>query len=66
MVRCEWRDFIEERSVLVSYSNELLIESPSEMVGTVGNAVARYNSEIVQPVWSLAYGSENATINASG
>lgn len=36
------------------------------MTGEVGNAVARYNSTIVQPVWSIQAGQQYATIDALG
>jgi len=36
------------------------------MIGEVGNAVATYNSSIVQPVWSIDEGSQYAVVDSLG
>ena len=50
----------------VSYDNQLTIESSDTITGTSGNVIARYNSLVITPVWSITEGNQYATINSSG
>lgn len=59
------RDIVN-KIITVSYDNQLTIEGSDLMTGTSGNVIARYNSNIVSPSWSITTGSEYATIDSSG
>lgn len=50
----------------ITYDNQLLIECADTLTGTSGNAIARYNSNVVTPTWSITSGGANATIDATG
>ena len=54
------------KSITISYDNELTIECDYEIIGTTGNAIAKYNSVIITPAWFVTSGNQFATINNSG
>ena len=66
VVRAVYRGNIDDKEITVSYDNQLTIEGPDTMVGTSGNVIARYNSSIVSPTWSITSGSSYASIDSSG
>ena len=66
VVKAEYRTFSDTIEIEVTYDNQLVIEGQNPMRGTSGNVIARYNSTMVTPTWSLISGSQYATIDASG
>ena len=52
------------KDITISYDNQLRIECADTLVGTSGNAIARYNDEVITPSWSIV--GTSATIDASG
>ena len=65
-IHCEYGGMSASKQIVVSYGNQLDIECASLVAGTSGNAIARYNSSIVQPTWSLADGSSVLDLSADG
>ena len=65
-VRCSYNQLTAQKSILVSYDNQLSIECDNSLVGTSATILARYNQEIVQPQWSLMEGSSIASIASDG
>ena len=65
-IQCVYSGLTAISVVNVSYDNQLTIEGANEMSGTQGNVVARYNSFVVTPTWSIISGSTNATIDSGG
>ena len=65
-VRCEYMGEAREKTVSVTYDNQLAIECAPTIVGTSGNAVATYNSEPVSASWSVAAGGGHASIAQDG
>ena len=65
-IQCSCRGSTVEKTIRVSYDNQLSIECLDKLVGTTANVVARYNGEVVSPTWSIVGGSENATIASNG
>lgn len=60
------QSYTASKTITISYDNQLAIECSDTLTGTSGNAIARYNDNIVTPTWSIILGSQYATINASG
>ena len=58
------KTYTADKMVTVSYDNELKIECADTLTGTSGNAIARYNDEIVTPTWSID--GTGATIDVNG
>ena len=58
--------FTETKNISVTYDNELAIDGASTIVGTTGNVFARYNGNLIVPVWSITSGNSYATIAADG
>lgn len=56
----------ETKTISISYDNQLTIEGADTMTGTSGNVIAKYNSTVVTPTWSITSGGSHATINSSG
>lgn len=54
------------KSIVISYDNQLTIESADTITGTSGNVVARYNSSVVTPTWSITSGNSCGMIDALG
>jgi len=65
-IQCTYGSITVSKTITVSYDNQLVIECSDVMTGTSGNAIARYNSTIVSPTWSIINGSQYATIDQSG
>lgn len=65
-IYCSYDGFSANRTITVSYDNQLTIECSDELYGTSGNAIARYNSNIISPIWSITSGSQFVTINSNG
>lgn len=55
-----------ELLILVSYDNQLVIECPDTITGESATVIARYNNNVVSPVWTIPVGSQYATIDQSG
>ena len=60
------QQFTESTVISVTYDNELAIDGSSTMIGTTGNVFARYNGNLIIPVWSITSGNSHATIAADG
>ena len=56
----------DNKTITVSYDNQLTIESADTITGTSGNVIARYNSTVVTPTWSITSGNQYATIDSNG
>lgn len=65
-IYCSYEGVSATRTITVSYDNQLTIECSDELYGTSGNAIARYNSNIISPIWSITSGPQFATINSDG
>jgi hypothetical protein len=65
-VQCTYKGDTETKTVNVSYDNQLVIEYADTMSGTSGNAIARYNSTVVSPTWSITSGNAYATVSQNG
>ena len=65
-VRCQYMTHAAQKTITVSYDNQLEIDCPSKIVGTSSNAVATYNSEVVSPKWSIVSGGQNVQIDQNG
>lgn len=65
-IQCVYDGNTATKDITVSYDNQLTIECSSELIGTSGNAIARYNTTIVSPTWSITSGNQYATITSSG
>ena len=65
-IHCVYDGYSDDKTITISYDNQLAIECATEISGTSGNAIATYNSDIVTPTWSITSGSQYATINSSG
>lgn len=53
-------------TITISYDNQLSIDCSSTITGTYGNAIARYNSTVVTPIWSIISGNAYAAIDSTG
>ena len=65
-ILCVYDGNTATKDITISYDNQLTIECASELVGTSGNAIARYNTTIVSPTWSITSGNQYATIASDG
>jgi len=65
-VQCEYGGLVKTKTVTVSYDNQLTIECADTLLGTSGNAIALYNSQIITPVWSVTAGSDCIQIDSAG
>ena len=66
VVQCSYGNVIQTKQVVVSYDNQFTIDCDSVMRGTSGNVLARFNFEIVTPVYQIISGGTHATIDATG
>ena len=66
IIYCEYNNNSATKRINISYDNELAIECAPKIIGESGNAIATYNSSIVQPSWSISSGQSYATIDNSG
>lgn len=65
-IQASYNGETDNKTITVSYDNQLTIESADTITGTSGNVIARYNSTVVTPTWSITSGNQYATINSSG
>ena len=65
-ITCTYRQSTATKQITVSYDNQLTIECQDLIAGTSGNAIARFNSTVVEPTWSITSGSQYGTIDSSG
>lgn len=65
-IKCTYGVLTAVKSIKVSYDNELIIECAPTIVGTSGNAVATYNSGVIQPSWTVLDGQQFASIDSLG
>ena len=56
----------ETKTITISYDNQLTIEGADTISGTSGNVIARYNSTIVTPTWSITAGNAYGSIDSTG
>lgn len=56
----------EQKTIEITYDNQLVIQCPETITGVSGSAVALYNNNGCVPVWSITSGNANATINEYG
>lgn len=65
-IQASYNGETDNKTITVSYDNQLTIESADTITGTSGNVIARYNSTVVTPTWSITSGNQYATIDSSG
>lgn len=65
-VHCVYDEYSDDKTITISYDNQLSIECATELTGTSGTAIARYNSEVVTPTWSITSGNQHASIDSNG
>ena len=66
VVQANYTTYSEQKTIQVTYDNQLIIQCPDTITGESGSAVALYNNNACVPVWSITSGGSNATINAQG
>lgn len=65
-VQAVYNGHTETKTITISYDNQLVIEGLDTITGISGNVIARYNSSVVYPSWSIISGNNYATISNSG
>jgi hypothetical protein len=65
-IQASYNGETDNKTITVSYDNQLTIESADTITGTSGNVIARYNSTIVTPTWTITSGNQYATIDSNG
>ena len=65
-VQADYDSFTDSKQLSVTYVKYLRIEGMSTLTGESGNVVALYQSQVVNPTWSITSGNQYATINQSG
>ena len=65
-VQADYDLFTDSKQLSVTYVKYLRIEGMSTLTGTSGNVVALYQSQIINPTWSITSGNQYATIDQSG
>ena len=58
--------YTDQKTIEISYDNQLVISCPDIITGTSGTCVATYNNNECVPTWSIIAGGSNATINEHG
>ena len=58
--------YTEQKTIQITYDNQLIIQCPDTITGESGTCVALYNNNGCVPVWSITSGGSNATINEYG
>ena len=66
VVQASYMTYSEQKTIQITYDNQLIIQCPDTITGETGSAVALYNNNGCVPVWSITSGSSNATINEYG
>jgi hypothetical protein len=65
-ISCQYNGKQKQKTVIVTYDNQLAIECAPTIVGESGTAIALYNSETVQPTWAITQGQQYASIGQDG
>ena len=65
-VEADYDNLTDSKQIAVTYVKYLRIEGMSTLTGESGNVVALYQSQVVNPTWSITSGNQYATINQSG
>ena len=58
--------YSEQKTIEITYDNQLVISCPDTITGETGSCVALYNNQACSPTWTITSGGANATINANG
>lgn len=58
--------YTDHKDITVTFINPLRIVGQSSLTGELGNVVALYNNQVVNPVWSITSGNQYATISQFG
>ena len=58
--------YTDHKDISVTFINPLRIIGQSNLTGELGNVVALYNNQVVNPVWSITSGNQYATISQFG
>ena len=58
--------YTDHKDINVTFLNPLRIVGQSTLTGELGNVVALYNNQVVNPVWSITSGNAYATISQFG
>ena len=65
-IKVEFEGKTAIKTINVSYDNQITIEGPDIITGTTGNIIARFNTTIVNPEWTIVNGNNFATIDNRG
>ena len=65
-VSCNYDGLTASKVITFTYDNQLTIECADTMTGTSGTIAARYNSNIVQPEWTVTSGTQYANVTPMG
>ena len=65
-VQADYDNMTDSKQISVTYIKYLRIEGMSTLTGESGNVVSLYQSQVVNPTWSITSGNQYATINQSG
>ena len=66
VVQAVYRGKTATKTITISYDNQLTIEGADTITGTSGNVIARFNSTIVNPEWTIVNGNNFAAIDNRG
>ena len=66
IVQAVYRGKTATKTINISYDNQLIIEGADTITGTSGNVIARFNSTIINPEWTIVNGNNFATIDNRG
>ena len=66
IVQAAYDTYLETKTITISYDNQLTIEGADTISGTSGNVIARYNSTVVTPTWSITAGNAYGSIDSTG
>lgn len=66
VVQATYGEITDQKTIQISYDNQLVIQGPDTITGESGSFVAMYNNNQCTSTWSITSGNENATINAQG
>ena len=65
-IQCMYQGDVVEKTITISYGNQLEIDCLDQLVGTSATVVARMNGLVVSPTWSILSGNEHASIDSNG
>ena len=66
IVQAVYRGKTATKTINISYDNQLIIEGADTITGISGNVIARFNSTIINPEWTIVNGNNFATIDNRG